>query len=395
VKLLDFWQKITEHDEELLDQLRKQLKGEPSYQHVISSMCTPPNPLSRVIAGEFAEINLGDPGLFPRAVELEKEVLKEIAKLTNAPKGWEGTITSGGSESNILGCWAARNWGRKTKNLRLGKILYPVSAHVSFQKAFDLLAIPTMPISLNENYQIDIEALKEKIDDKTVGIIGIAGSTGTGACDNIKALSEIALDHQLFLHVDAAFGGLIFPFLDKLKRSSPRFDFDYPGVSSISIDAHKILGGLIPSGSIIFRSSEMTATIEKDITYLSDAKTKQVTITGTRPGAPVLAAWVLIKLLGWEYHTDRLKKCLVSTESLINELKKIDWVTLPFEPTINIVGFQSPLIAVDSIIKQLKIKGWLLSKYDKWARMVIMPHYNQKMIDNFIADLKQLSKELK
>ena len=128
-------------DETILDQLTNLLSQEKSYERVFSSMCTPPNDLSREIAGLFAEINLGDPGLFPSSVKLEKEVLSELATILHAPEDWFGSITSGGSESNLIGCWAARNWGRKKRAIKKGKILLPISAHVSFEKSIDLLDV--------------------------------------------------------------------------------------------------------------------------------------------------------------------------------------------------------------------------------------------------------------
>ncbi|MHA1744232.1 MAG: tyrosine decarboxylase MfnA [Candidatus Heimdallarchaeota archaeon] len=375
--------------DKIIAEISELLANEKSYQHVLSSMCTPPKDILRTIAGLFAEINLGDPGLFPMAVEMEQDVLAELASLLNAPQGWVGTITSGGSESNLLGCWAARNWARKKKKIQKGTILLPLSAHVSFEKARDILDVKAKWIGLDEHFQMDITRVQEAITKDTFGIVGIAGTTGTGVCDNIKALSDLAEDHELFLHVDAAHGGTIFPFLSELGLSAPSFAFENPGVKSIGVDTHKMMGGLIPGGSIIFREKTYTEAIAKNISYLSDSSTQQLTVTGTRPGNSVIASWVLLKKLGREYMLERVRSCMENTAYFVHQLEQLKEIKLPFQPTINIIGFRCTSIANEELAMNLRKKGWALSIYDQWLRIVVMPHVSKETIDLFVADLKK------
>ena len=383
---MEFENKINE----IKTQLEQLLRNEKSYDHILSSMCTPPHDLTRYIASEFAEINLGDPGLFPKAVELEKEVLQEIASILNASGSWVGSTTSGGSESNLIGCWAARNWSRDRKKITKGKILLPESAHVSFIKTADILNIDIDWVPLNDKYQIDIEQVKEKINDKIVGIVGIAGTTGTGVCDDIPALSEIALDNKIPLHVDAAHGGMILPFLNEIGLTSPSFAFENSGVTSITIDNHKILGSLIPGGNIIFRSLDYTEKIEKRISYLADSQTRQITITGTRPGNAVLSAWVLLKQFGKEFITSRVKHSFEITKYLVEKLKEVPTIELVFEPSLNIIGFTSSKLSSERLVEKLKRSNWDLSIFNHWVRIVAMPHFTMEMVDKFIKSLNEI-----
>ncbi|MEA2070225.1 MAG: tyrosine decarboxylase MfnA, partial [Asgard group archaeon] len=287
---------------------------EQSYDRILNSMCTPPPSFTREIASKFAEINLGDPGNFPKTAQIEQELLEYVAQLLHAPSHWAGTVTSGGSESNLLGCWAARKWGKAKKGITHGEIILPSSAHVSFIKALDILSLKAKWIPVTNDQTIDIETVKENISSQTVGIIGIAGNTGAGACDDIAALNDLAIDYNCFLHVDAAFGGFIYPFLERFNRSSPVFDFRLPGVQSITIDEHKLLSSLIPCGTLLFRNGEIFHLIEKPITYLADENCLQATITGTRPGAPVIASWLLLKYLGTDYLENKIEYCLSLTD---------------------------------------------------------------------------------
>ncbi len=375
---------------EIIEDLMVLLKDEDSFNQVLSSMCSPPPKIAREIAKIFAATNLGDPGLFPETVKLENEVLAHLADLLQAPSSWTGAITSGGSESNIIGCWAARNWSKVNRGIEKGKIIFPESAHISFEKAADLLNLESVWISLNENFQVDIEAVKEAIDYRTVGIVGIAGATGTGVCDDINALSDLAIEKNLYLHVDAAHGGTIYPYLKKLGHEVPIYGFENPGVKSITIDTHKILGSLIPGGSIIFRSEEITKTIVKSITYLSDSSTKQLTITGTRPGSSVIAAWVLLKKLGESYILERVKESFEVTKYLTQRLKELTKIRLVFEPSLNIIGFTCSQMTNEDLVKELLQKGWHLSIYSNWTRIVVMSHVTKEVIDKFINDLETI-----
>ncbi|HUT82361.1 MAG TPA: tyrosine decarboxylase MfnA [Candidatus Bathyarchaeia archaeon] len=377
-------------DDKLIQELTKLLSDEKSYNNILSSMCTPPSNLSRAIASLFAEINLGDPGLFPTALKLEKEMLNELATMLHAPKGWSGSVTSGGSESNLIGCWASRNWAHKEKGIKNGSIILPKSAHVSFEKAVDLLNLEPKWIPLNEKKQIDIDKVQEEINNETVCIVGIAGTTGTGVCDDIKALSDIAIDNNIFLHVDAAHGGMILPFLEEIGYPKYDFDFSVEGVKSITIDTHKILGGLIPGGNILFRSMKYSKLIEKKISYLSDSSTTQINITGTRPGNSVLSSWILLKKYGRSYIIDRVKECMELTEYLVSKLKQMDAIKLAFEPTINIIGFTTGFMSTQELIESLSQYGWKLSFYSNWARIVVMPHFNKDNVDLFINNLGEI-----
>ncbi|MFW9923434.1 MAG: tyrosine decarboxylase MfnA [Candidatus Thorarchaeota archaeon] len=380
---------------QFLNELIGKLNQEKSYDRIFSSMCTPPLEVLREIASEFAEINLGDPGLFPESVKLEREVLEEYANILHAPNTWTGSITSGGSESNLIGCWAARNWGWKKKNIKNGKIIFPKSAHVSFEKASDILAIKSDWIDLDEDFRVNIESVKNSIDHETVGLVGIAGTTGTGVSDDIIALSDLAIDHNLYLHVDAAHGGMIYPFLVELDYPSHQFDFLLEGVSSITIDSHKILGSIIPGGNILFRSNEYSEAIEKTISYLSNSSTKQMTITGTRPGNATLCAWVLLKKLGRSYIIERVKYCLDLTKYFVEQLKQIPKIDLVFEPTINIIGFKNSVMSTKDLMAKLREFGWKVSIFSDWARIVVMPHITKPNIDLFINDLENILNDKK
>lgn len=156
-----------------------------------------------------------------------------------------GYATSGGTESNIQ----ALRIAKRQKSVKSPpNIVIPASSHFSFTKACDILGLEMRTVPLDAGFRMDTEAVDGLVDNDTIAIVGgVVGTTEYGVVDPIARLSEIALDRDVFLHVDAAFGGMVVPFLD-----SPPVPFDFslpPGVSSISVDPpHKMGMSTIPAG---------------------------------------------------------------------------------------------------------------------------------------------------
>ena len=172
---------------------------------ILGSMCTQPHSIAKEAYMKFMETNTGDPELFPGTKEIEVKFISFISNLLNAPKNSTGQIVSGGTEGNITAMWLAKQLTGKKE------ILIPDNAHFSFQKIASLMDMKLVPVSLTKDYFMDITKIEERISKNTAAIVGIAGSTELGTIDPIPQLSEICRDKNIFLHVDAAFGGFIIP----------------------------------------------------------------------------------------------------------------------------------------------------------------------------------------
>ncbi|WP_295614249.1 tyrosine decarboxylase MfnA, partial [uncultured Methanobrevibacter sp.] len=249
---------------------------------ILGSMCTEAHPFGKEVYIKFLDSNLGDPGLFKGTKSIEDKTIKIIGKLLNLDNAY-GNIVTGGTEANIMAIRAARNHARKYKNIENGEIILPKSAHFSFKKAADMMNLKIVEAELDENYKINVESVKNKITPNTVAIVAIAGTTELGLIDPIEEISKIAHDNNIYFHVDAAFGGFSIPFLRNCGYDFPEFDFKLPGVSSITVDPHKMGLAPIPAGGIIFRKKEYLNVMAVDSPYLT-VKT-QSTVVGTRIGA--------------------------------------------------------------------------------------------------------------
>ncbi len=379
-------------EEKLLEELESRFRKDFTYEsgRIIGSMCTNPHPLARKVYSRFLETNLGDSGLFPAVAELERETINMLGNLLSNSEA-SGHIVTGGTEANLLALWTAKKLSGKTDC----KVIVPASAHFSFEKAADLLSMKIVKAGLNERFQVDMAAVRKAVNPRTVAIVGIAGTTGLGVVDPIDELSELALEENLYLHVDAAFGGFVVPFLKDLGYKVPGFDFTFPGVCSITVDPHKMGLAAIPAGGILYRNEKLRKTVSWDIPYLSGGETEQATLVGTRSGASVIAVWAVMKHLGREGYRRIVKNCMHLTLKLAKEIKKIKGFSTVSPPTMNVIGIESNTFDVRRITEELRLREWAVSLFPNHIRTVIMPHIQERHIRQFLEDLNRIADELR
>ncbi|MDI6904315.1 MAG: tyrosine decarboxylase MfnA [Candidatus Bathyarchaeia archaeon] len=375
----------------VLKELESRLRNDFAYDSgkIIGSMCTCPHPLARKVYNRFLDINLGDSGLFPAVVKLEKETIHMLGTLLSNLEA-SGHIVTGGTEANTLALWAAKKLSKKKQC----EVIMPASAHYSFDKAADLLGLRIVRVGLNDGFQVDVEAVKKAVNLNTIAIVGIAGTTGLGVVDPISELSKIAVENDLYLHVDAAFGGFVLSFLKELGFNVSDFDFALPGVCSITIDPHKMGLAPIPAGGILFRNERLRKAVAWNVSYLAGGETEQATFVGTRSGTSVIAVWALLKHLGREGYKRIVRRCMRLTEKLAEEIPKIKGLDIVTEPTMNIVGLKSEVFDIRQIAKELRFRKWAVSLFPNYIRIVVMPHVRKHHIERFIEDLKDIIDKL-
>lgn len=354
------------------------------YYRVLSSMCTHPHKTALEAHKLFIESNLGDQGLFAGTHSLEQEVIKMLGELLHAPSVC-GYLTTGGTESNIQAIRAMKNLTcSKKPYLKNPNIVVPDSAHFSFDKVANMLGIDVRRAPLDSEFKVDLKAMKNLIDSDTIGLVGIAGSTEFGQIDPIEEISELALENGLFLHVDAAFGGFVIPFLEKQYL----FDFNVEGVSSIAIDPHKMGMSTIPSGGLLFRSEALLDCLEVKTPYLTTRS--QFTLTGTRSGASAAATWAVMKNFGNEGYRRNVAYCMDLTSRLVKGARALGFEPL-VDPVMNVVALAVPKpdLVREKLFEEF---GWHVSitRSPRALRLVLMPHTTPKDVDEFLQDLNTI-----
>jgi tyrosine decarboxylase/aspartate 1-decarboxylase len=349
----------------------------------------PPHPIAARAAGladgtvfvEWTE------DMYPSAFHLEKGAVSMVASLLGAPGG-VGFITSGGTESNILAVRVARDLAGVSDP----EFIMPSSGHFSFRLAGQLLGVRIRTIPIDAERRPDLKALERAIGPNTVGIACSAPEGAWGRLDPVEAIAEIAQRRGIYLHVDAAFGGFILPFLRQLGRPIPPFDFSLPGVTSMSTDGHKLGLMLLPTGFFMVRDAELlTRAIPSDQTMIH-------TVTSTKSGRTAAAAWAVLRRLGQRGYRRIVRRTMRRIDRLADGIESVDGLRLMTRPAITIVSFTSDRHDVGALFERLTAAGWgssyAIVDGTPLIRLSLSPYRDERHIDQFVATLRSITAEL-
>jgi tyrosine decarboxylase MnfA len=357
-------------EEEIFTFFSQKKREDMDHDYILSSMCTIPHPVAVRAHCMFMETNLGDPGLFLGTASLEQLLVERLATLFHLPTAG-GYATSGGTESNIQALRLAKV---SKQEVVYPNIVVPESAHFSFRKACDLLCLEMRPVPLDRNFRMDAEKAAEQIDKNTICLVGIAGTTEYGMVDPIADLAKIADAQDVLFHVDAAFGGMVIPFLN----NPIPFDFALPGVSTIAVDPHKMGMSTIPAGCILTRDPDLLHSLNIDTPYLSVKQ--EYTLAGTRPGAPVVGALAVLDYLGKEGMRAIVSGCMKNTDRLIAGMELFG-IPRAVTPDVNVATF-----TCRGIPEPWKV-SWTRQGH---LRIVCMPHVHLDRIEAFLKDTGEM-----
>ncbi len=209
------------------------------------------------ITNEYAGMYYASPG----AVALENELIDWMKAMFKFPKLAIGNLTSGGSIANLIALTAARDKNKIKNNKIESSVIYvSTQVHHCINKALRIIGLEDViirHINLDSNSRIIAEELDTKIkDDKAKGlnpflVIASAGTTDTGAIDPLEAIGNLAKSHNLWFHIDAAYGG--FFILTEEKKA------DFNGIEladSLVIDPHKGLFLPYGLGAVLVKDKE-------------------------------------------------------------------------------------------------------------------------------------------
>ncbi|MQA15813.1 MAG: aspartate aminotransferase family protein [Pseudonocardiaceae bacterium] len=222
----------------------------------------------------------------PAGTALEPEVIAALSDLVGYPGRADGVITSGGTESNLMGLLLARDHAVRTKRgldpARTGllpddagrlRVLCSSAAHFSVARGAGLLGLgedSVVAVPAGPDHRMDVAALHRELAAQRaagglpVAIVATAGTTDAGAIDPLPEIADAAAEHGAWLHVDAAYGGgaLFSQRLAPLLTGIARAD-------SVALDLHKLGWQPVPAGVFLARAAELFAPLERSVAYLN------------------------------------------------------------------------------------------------------------------------------
>ncbi len=317
----------------------------------------------------------------PGTHQLEKEAVRMMTSLLGRPEA-VGFITSGGTESNLAALRLARNLARKDRP----EVIMPESAHYSFRVAAELMGLRLHEVPLDGAFRPRMDQVETLINERTIALVCSAPDGSLGQLDPVREFADLAAQHGLYLHVDAAFGGFFLPFMRDLGYDVPPFDFSLPGVSSIMTDGHKL--GLLPvaTGFFLVRDEAMLQAIPIETTVIHN-------ITATKPGDHAAAAWAVMQRLGRAGYRESARRILEVVDTIVTGIEELEELRLVVKPLIPVVNFTSDVLDVEQIYRELRARGWGATYgrlYDTpRIRFSIHPHRDLDHAQQLVAALTE------
>ena len=251
--------------------------GHPRFFGYITSSPAPIGALGDLLASAI-NANVGAWRLSPMATEIEAQTIRWIAELIGFPTAAGGLLVSGGNMANFVCFLAAR--AAKAANIRAGGVraAAPLRAYASsethtwIQKAADLFGLGTDAIRwipANADQRMDVAALERQlIADRMNGdvpllVVGTAGTVSTGAIDPLAAIAACCRRHDIWFHVDGAYGALA-----ARVPGAPEDLHALADADSVAVDPHKWLYAPLEAGcALVRRSSDLLAAFSYHPTY--------------------------------------------------------------------------------------------------------------------------------
>ena len=355
--------------------------------------------------------NLIDQEEYPQTTNIAKRVLSMVAHLFHAPAASEavGCITSGSSEALMLAFLAHhRAWTlrRRAQGLDTSRpnMIFGADAHTCLEKCaayFDIEArIIPMTAKRRTLHADDVAAA---IDERTVAVCAILGTTFTGQIDDIAGINtllggiEAERKWHIPLHIDAASGGFVLPFT----QPDYVWDFRLDHVRSVNVSNHKF-GLVYPGmGTLIFREkSDIPEELIFHINYLG-GDMPNFSLNFSRPSGQVVAQYYNMLRLGHEGYCNVMQTIMSNARYLAARLREMDVFTLlgaaEHVPVVVARATDPQAVDVMKLAADLRQYGWVVPAYTlpknaqeiKALRFVVRENLSRHMVDVLLDDISR------
>lgn len=332
---------------------------------------------------------------FKGTQQIERELIELIAvDIFKAQQGQtDGYVAAGGTEANLQAVWIYRNYFIQNFDAKHSEIAILASqdTHYSVMKAANLMNLEHLTVPVQEDTRIIDEVQLDHIvnEAKQRGkkyfiVLCNVATTMFGSVDNPDVYVHCLTKHNtpFKLHLDAAFGGFIFPII----QAENNVNFDNKYVSSITLDAHKMLQAPYGTGIFLTRKGLMQYVFTKEASYVNGM---DITLSGSRSGANAIAVWMILAAYGPHDWREKLNMLLYRTTWACKQLDEIG-VKYYRNPSLNIIA-----IKAEYVPPQLASMYGLVPNAHheaKWYKIVVMEHVEDKHLQLFFDEIKKYSK---
>ncbi|WP_277207273.1 glutamate decarboxylase [Isoptericola croceus] len=360
---------------------------------------------------ESFDKNMIDKDEYPQTAEIERRCVNIVADLFHAPagSGAVGASTIGSSEAVMLGGLAMK-WRWRLRRTDAGldatrpNLVLGSNVQVVWEKFCRYWDVEPRYVPVTEDrFVVDPEDVVARLDENTIGVVPILGTTYTGEFEPIKEIHDRVVAYNaeqgtdIPLHVDAASGGFVAPFI----HPDLEWDFRLPQVKSINVSGHKY-GLTYPGvGFVVWRGAdELPEDLVFHVNYLGgDMPT--FTLNFSRPGNQVIAQYYNFVRLGRDGYTKVMEQLRETATQVAGQLAAMDVFEVVADGSaIPVVAFRlrdpdSSPFTVFHISDELRRFGWQVPAYTMPAdaedvsvlRIVVREAFTADLAESLVKDI--------
>lgn len=392
--------------------IRDELKLDgQSHLNLATFVTTWMEPEAVELMSETFDKNMIDKDEYPQTAEIELRCVNILSRLWNSPSHEDavGCSTIGSSEAAMLGGMAMK-WKWRDRMKAKGKptdkpnMVMGINVQVCWEKFCRYWDVEPRFVPMEgDRYCLTADEAVKLVDENTIGVVVIMGSTFDGRYEDVKAVNDALeklnaeMDWEVGIHVDAASGGFIAPFL----QADLEWDFRVPLVKSINVSGHKY-GLVYPGvGWIIWRDKEeLSEDLIFHCNYLG-GDLPNFALNFSRPGNQVVAQYYNFLRLGHDGYTRIQSACQHVAMFLSGEIAKIGPFSLISDgsdlPVFAVSVNDTANFTVFDVSDKMRERGWLIPAYTfpknredmAVLRFVIREGFSRDMADMLLKDLRK------
>ncbi|WP_031468341.1 glutamate decarboxylase [Sciscionella sediminilitoris] len=370
-------------------------------------------PQARELMAECVDKNMIDKDEYPQTAELERRCVRIIADLWHAPDPDQvmGCSTTGSSEACMLAGMALKRRWAKAGGTGRPNLVMGANVQVCWEKFCEYWEVePRLVPMEGERFHLSAEEALARVDENTIGVVAILGSTFDGSYEPVAEITEALDEYQrrtgtdIPVHVDGASGAMIAPFLDP----ELEWDFRLPRVASINTSGHKY-GLVYPGvGWVVWRDKQaLPEELVFNVNYLG-GEMPTFALNFSRPGAEVVAQYYTFVRLGKQgFRAVQQATRNVATElaARIAEFPEFRLITRGDELPVFAFTTAPDVEAFDvfDVSRRLRERGWLVPAYTfpenrtdlAVLRIVVRNGFTHDLADLLLGDLERILPDLR
>lgn len=385
------------------------MEGDPQ-RNLATFVTTWMEPEAQRIIAENLHRNFIDHAEYPISAEIEQRCVRMLADLFHAPGETTGCRTQGSSEAIMLGALSLKwKWRERRQAAKLStdrpNLVFGGDVHVVWEKFCRYFDVEPRIVPLAENkYTIGPEDVAPHLDENTIGVAAVLGTTFTGHMDDIAGINELLLDVKkqrsldIPIHVDGASGGFVWPFL----YPDSKWDFRLEQVRSINVSGHKY-GLVYPGiGWLIFREK---ADLAEDLVFYENylGKTDSTFTLNFSTGAAMVLAqyynFVRLGRGGYTYVMSQLQENARALAANLRESGRFEVIGDELEQlplvAFRLSGKNKPYDESDIAWQLSAERGWMVPAYTlppnaekvKIMRALVKETMNREQVERLTEDI--------